>query len=266
MQEEFVTLLRCPQTKQIFHTPVVASDGEVYEDQLCSDNSKIIYVALKSFVSAFLDEFPDYKNQQYKPDKVISTSSKNVIDKIMNSNDYSKITSYIKFSLNHFSHELFAKFIKNATPDQIMHVIDNLVNVAEVHTAYNWQLLNYVCANKPNDIELLKYTFEKDKETKNNYFLHHHIDANPTNEECLIFVIDEHIKRGLSLWTHTGFTSSIITKAFKGAKFNIVKHIINFIDKTHQSFNENMSLFFDIIERREFTQAEKEYLINELLS
>jgi hypothetical protein len=271
MQEEFISLIRCPHTKKIFHTPVL-SNGQAYEDQICNDPDKIAYVALKSFITAFLDKFPQYKDEQYKPEENKNPNiTKKIMDQIVTASTFNKILTYEQFTLSLFTYDGLIKFIKYTNHEQLKYFIDNLKDLEEVHNPHKWKLINYIFSYRANDLEILKYIIDKGCKMvsycpDDTWYPLHQLILNSTIDECIIFGIEAHIKEGLSLFLVNGPGESIVKNIFKKTKFNVMKQLLSMIDKTQIDFTNNVELYFNLIDTRQnLSNEEKEQLIGDIL-
>jgi len=270
MQEEFIELLKCPKSQMLFNNPVL-SNGVVYEDQLCDDPDKISYVGLKSFIISFLDSFPNYKNLQYQPVpmKINSQTGKIALNSAINSQNFDVLYNYNSFSMNHISNDMLIKLVANASYEHIVYFIDNMVNIDEVIVTHNWKLINYICRFRPNDIDTLTYIIGKGANMANvcpqdNWYPLHQILETSTDENYIIFAINEHTKANLSLYVASANGSTIIGKIFRSANINIILHALTIIDKTQNEFVERIDPFIDCINTNtKLTEDDKELLIGE---
>lgn len=271
MQEEFISLLTCPHTKKLFHTPVI-SKGDAFEDQICDDPDKVVNVALKSFITSLVDTFPNYKELQFKPEEGRpQMMSKKIMDSIVSKNDYNKLFQYNNFSFSQLTYESFRTFVEKGTSDQICHFINNSSNIDEVLAGNKWKPINLVFSFRPNDIQVLKCVVEKGAKLdsfcpEDNWYPLHQLTQRCTNEECLNFGIESHIKAGLSLFLKTHQGEPIITPIFRRGKPNAIKHLMTLIDKTQPEFIEMIEALINHVDGNTMIPSEdKEFLINELL-
>lgn len=269
MEEEFVELLKCPQSKMIFNTPVL-SGGNVYEDQLCEDPNKIVYVGLKSFISAFLDSYPNYKNLQYVPlpTKISSAVGKNSLNSGINSKNYDILYKYHNFSISHITNESLTQLLKEASIEHIMYFLDNLTDINEAHEICGWKIINYVFRFSPDNIDVLKYIIEKGGTMASmcpddNWYPLRQLFENSKTDECIIFGINQHINENLSLYLPDGDGNSLIGLIFRNTNVNIIKYILSIVDKQQSDFADNINLFLDYIYRNQkLTENDKECLVD----
>lgn len=271
--EEFIELIKCPQSKMIFNSPVL-SNGITYEEQLCDDPDRIPYKGLISLISAFLDEFPEYKDQQYKPVsmKLNGTTGKASLMGIINSGNYEKIYSYEKFTLGNMTHDIITKFITNAQDAHIYHFIDNMINVDDEGGEIKWKIINYICKCRPNNINTLKYIIEKGGSMKSfcpddNWYPLHQLIGSSKDEECMILGINEHIKEGLTFYETNSSGGTIFLMVIRNSPPNIIKHMFNYIDKTNNMFLDNIEICLNnIYETARFSDEDKESLVGCIFS
>lgn len=271
MQEEFISLLTCPHTKKIFHTPVI-SNGDAYEDQICDDPNKIVNVALKSFITSLIDTFPNYKELQYKPEEGMpQMMSKKIMDGIMSKKEYQKILQYNNLSFSHLTYDTFRSFIEKATTEQICYFINNATNIDEVLQGNRWKPINLVFSYRPNDIQVLKCLIEKGGQMssfcpEDNWYPLHQLCQRCIDEECLNFGIESHLNAGLSLTLKTNQGETIIAIIFRRGKPNVIKHLLTLINRTEPEFMGMIETLINYIDgNNAIGQDDKEFIINELL-
>jgi hypothetical protein len=270
MESEFIELLKCPISNKLFNTPVFScSDGITYEDQLCNDENKIVCVALKSFISAFLDEFPQYKQIQYQPiqQSINHSNAKIMVNSIIESSNFENLKKYCNFSLVHISNNTLEKLLTKANEEIIIFFIDNLTNIEEY--IEGGKLIHYVCRFCPNNINIIKKITEKctdmkDYNTLNKWYPLHYLLRYSNNTECITFGINQHIKDGLSLFITNNDGVDIIGFAFKYSSVDIIKYMFTIIDIQKKEFVDNIDTYIEFINTNQNLQdndEQKEYFI-----
>lgn len=152
----------CPISGSIFHTPVLASDGFFYEEQLITDwlltnevspitrepISKELYQStmFKKYIESYLEHNPDAKKDQYQ----LITSNK-FIDNIYKINNFvalrnfDKLLDYVEYDLtkmtnnNEFSQ--IVTYCKNT--DILKHILNNTIDLNCV-LLDNWRPVHYI--------------------------------------------------------------------------------------------------------------------------
>lgn len=264
METEFIELLKCPISQKLFNTPVFSQiDGITYEDQICNDENKIVCVALKSFISALLDEFPEYKVLQYQPivQNQSHSSAKNMVNSIIESSNFENLKKYCNFSLIHFTNNTLEKLLTKANEEIIGFFIDNLINIDE-HVEGS-KLIHYVCRFCPNNINIIKKVIEKgasmkDYNNHNKYYPLHYLIRYSNNSECVIFGIDQHIKEEVSLFITNNEGHDIISFVFRYGSINIIEHIFSIIDTQKKEFIDNIDTYIEYINTNQHLQNSNE--------
>lgn len=255
MQSEFVELLKCPITHKIFNNPVLGIDGLTYEDQLYNEE-KVPCTSLKAFICAFLDNFPEYKEQQYVllPVNNDHVNFKNIIENALNSRNYNKIKEYCNFSIKYLSHKALQNFLQYGSEDIIIYFIDNVSNVDDINDLAQWKLINYIFSCCTGKINILKHAINKgcsmaSISLKDGWTPLHQVVYYSRIDECIIFAIDEHIKSGQTLYVETIDKRNIIYNIFSRCSRNVIEHALNNVDKTDDRFGNSINNFIDLIEK-----------------
>ncbi len=253
MEQEFVELLRCPISKKIFNTPILScSDGITYEDQLCTDENKIVCVALKSFINEFLDKFPEYKVHQYQPiiQNINHNNAKNIVNNLIGSSNFEKLKGYCNFSLSYITKDVLERLLTKASDEIIIYFIENIINIAEQVDGYN--LLHYLCRYCSNNMNIIKKAIEKGANIKeynssNKWYPLHYLMRYSTNADCVIFAINYHITNDLSLFITNNDGHDIIGYAFRFSTVDIINYIFTVINTQQKEFTDNVDTYIEFI-------------------
>lgn len=264
METEFIELLKCPISNKLFNTPVYSSfDGVTYEDQLCNDENKIVCIALKSFISAFLDEFPQYKQLQYQPiaQNINHSNAKIMVNSIIESGNFENLRKYCNFSLIHISNDTLEKLLTKANEEIISFFIDNLINVEE-HID-SCKLIHYVCRFCSNNINIIKKVIEKGTNMKdynkhNKYYPLHYLARYSNNKDCIIYGINQHLKDGMTLFITNNDGHDIIGYAFRYSSIDVIEHIFSIIDTQKKEFVDNIDTYIEFINMNQNLQDKDE--------
>lgn len=127
--------LKCPISQQIFYDPVICSDGHTYEKDLIinwikinntspltrESNFKIINfnnILLKNIIKSFLNQYPEYKEDQYKIIEEITRNNikfltdKELIDKIKyNYNSFNNFET-LKYIIHYRRYNVLKELLK----------------------------------------------------------------------------------------------------------------------------------------------------------
>jgi hypothetical protein len=271
MQEEFIELLKCPNSKMVFHTPVL-SNGTVYEDQCCDDPDKVVNVGLKSFITSFFDTFPEYIDLQYKPKlmKINSGNGKVALNSGIGLGNFDIVYNYNNFSLNHLTNDMLVKFFSSANYEEIVYFIDNLINIDEIDNSQNWKVINYICRYCSNNIHLLTYIIERGGSMTNicpndNTYPLYQILHNSNDEDCIIFAINEHHKANLSLYVTNNRGESIIGKICSAMSIAIIQYALTVMDRNQNDFVNYIDMIIERINgNAKLSENDKECLVEEL--
>jgi len=177
---ELIEQLKCPITKQIYKTPVLTSDGEIYEEDaalktITEDtpspitNKKLTYnimtriYPLQSLIDIYLDRYPILREQVY------NNSIKYIIPKIhffhqgaikyaITSGKWDDMLEYTNYDAT-MMQDILQKFILNAPVNVLQHVINNCPNInipIPNNDTSNWTsttelIMNMVCNEKYHD-------------------------------------------------------------------------------------------------------------------
>lgn len=141
----------CPITHQIFLNPVVCSDGFTYEENAIlkaletkpispMTNTPLEHKSLspnfliKKYITSYLDQFPEKKEDQYKDEYYYFTSCKELLE-------------YLYKILNPLTYIDFIKKCRNIFSDEIIvaHWISNFTDLEEKDED-GWRLIHFICS------------------------------------------------------------------------------------------------------------------------
>ena len=90
--------LKSPITGKIYLNPVIQSNGELTECDLSESDAYYINLALKSFITCFLDTYPEYREQLYQSTTLRShTTNKNKVNKLLLNCTLEQLQKYDNF-------------------------------------------------------------------------------------------------------------------------------------------------------------------------
>lgn len=177
---EFIKLISCPITKQIFSTPVMASDSIVYEAEAAIqlieskevspisgkrlDKNIIVVLNIKSLVDLFLKSSESLRERQYKCStnitKLYHFSKAEILTIFMERTNYIGLLKYDNFKMDDIENYCFSDFLKFAPYDVIVHFINHCDNL---HYRFSdspgtWNVVNYIfrCGTQ----EVVKYVLK----------------------------------------------------------------------------------------------------------
>ncbi len=253
MQTELVNLLTCPKSGKIFCNPVVCN-GVTLEGDFCDDENKIPWVSLRSFIASFLDEFPEYKTQQYVfVKKIIEHKNAQIaINNILKSRDFSKLVNYNNFSISYVESSNMQNFIVNGKDHDLKYFIDNMENIHEICPKKGWALINYLSSHCSNNPVIFKYAIDKGCNVKSacvsdGWLPIHQVLTTSNNNENIKLIIDTHLNTGGSFFDKTGSGHTVMFLAFKKCSANNINYIFTLLNQNVKSPADNMQLIFDII-------------------
>lgn len=260
--KEFVDLfLRCPETKKIFDTPTITAQGKIYEqdiiyklDVIKPDEDALVVIGLKSFISSFLDTYPEFKEEQYKPGKTINHHSANIkkVQNLFEKEKYSELKNYTLFSMRYLSESNIGGFLNKATPDLLKYFIDNTVNLSEKLQGNGAHLVNYICWKKMSDLNIIKYIFEKGGQMNLGYggenitAIQQVIKACGDDNFCN-YAINKFLEEGGSLFQMNGSGLSFFNFVMSQRK-SIIMHALSKVDITSDDFRNNLSSLLNSLE------------------
>lgn len=250
--DEFVKLLYCPISGQIFNTPVInKKDNIVYELQELfnlnkKDNVPTDYIILKSlisFISSFLEKYPEYKKQQYVPKTSYSfvyDFDPNKVLRIMENKNYNDLLNYSYFSVTQFKIQEIWKFLLNANKDVIFHFISNMKNInEEVENVGFISILICACPYNHHHIEFTQYIIENGASMtnlcrlgeENHIYPLYQIVKNVIHEALLRIAITKHLEQGLTLFEKTDIDNSILEAAIGNQPQEIIDYMLNIVSE-----------------------------------
>lgn len=161
----------CPITLNIFHTPMIASDGFTYENQAIIEwlevkdispvtkepIEKRIYpsILMQQYIQDYLDKHPEEKEHQYTP-SMTHMYNLNIINRYIKSDDFNKLLNYTNYDLSKLNLERLFQNCKNI--DILQYIIDNSIDL-ECEDCDKWKPIHYICYHSVH--EIIKYIIDK---------------------------------------------------------------------------------------------------------
>jgi hypothetical protein len=243
------TFLRCPLTNKIFHTPIITNEGIVFEEQayLKNNNNYDFYriVTLKNFITNFLDNYPEFKKDQYCPDNIEITNhayNKKIIDIIFQNNNYIELQKYNNFDLQLIDKDFIDIFLKKSDNEIIKYFIDNVIDLSVPINNSSWHLVNYVCnrLGKTNP-DIVKHLLLKNNQMKLNcmdddWSPLHQLLYFSKSDNLLKFAIDKHIDENIDIYFPNKNGTCIIEACFTSGSEVVINYMLTKIDKTSTEF------------------------------
>jgi hypothetical protein len=260
---EFLNLISDPGTGKIFHIPVITSKGIVREQNEIIEthdpkDTFYIVVALKSFITSFLDKYPQYKKQQYHSDiiKTSHISNRNKISQFIKNNKYDELKSYDNYSISLFSNNEIHKIMGYAPDNIIYHIIDNCIDINCEHDSDDgWALINFIChhccANSKH--HFIKYIInnggDMSHKCKDGYYpIHQIIRYSYNNDDIKRFGLEKHVQAGLSLFLCNGNGTSVLDMIVERTNsLELINYTLSLIDTNSVQFKQNINGMINVI-------------------
>jgi hypothetical protein len=174
-EEELMSCLVCPITTELFNQPVLAADGQIYEETAFTDWWKLKGTSpmtgadiigkttkvynIKSIIDKMIENNPSLKSMKYEPDIIYSNNKKVIQDAIIAKN-FNVLKKYKDFDLLDLSKTSINKYnllqftIANCNNESILkHIFSNSFNI-NFKTSSNWNIINFII--KENNLTALK--------------------------------------------------------------------------------------------------------------
>jgi hypothetical protein len=260
--QDFVDqFLTCKKTGKIYNIPAINQFGQIfeldtyYEEDENADNVTTV-LNIKSFISTFLEKYPQYSKDQYIVNQELKNCHVSNIKKInylICSNNFDQLKNYNNFSLKVFSYDYLNKLVLDSNEDILLHFINNIKNNNDLIELIGNKcyFVNMVC-KKTTNIELIKILLEKINQMSLN---------NPYNKisplmqiliesksnELDIYAIDKHVSEGLPLNLPEGKYGSILSYTFTNKDVNIIMHILDKLNKENIIFRDLITHLIDCV-------------------
>jgi hypothetical protein len=292
---ELLDLIRCPVTKQIFNTPIIASDGTVYEAEVAFNlieskkestiTGKVlekdirIVITLKSLISMLLDKFEYLKEHQYKTSiditKMYHFNKIEILSIFANRVGYNKLLNYDTFVISDIDSRSFADFLSYATHDTIVHFLNKCDNLNYRWMVTNplppinnvtmdvpaWSVINYICKNAPSSIVkhvLTQYSdIDYENDCSNGWKPIHQV-VTTYDGECVRLMID----RNVDLMSKTQDNITAFEYIIGSHGIDTIKHAIN---KVHMLNNLSLPILFVRLEDNEKINDSEKGEINAIM-
>jgi len=208
--DNFIKTISSPETGKIFFAPMINfKTGHVYEEDCIEILSEdiIVFTQLRSLIIGFLEEFPEYKKNQYLPtnDRKLDFSKNISYFENFTDEKIKHLTRFDNFKMELVSRGLFSKIVGCDMPEIIKHFIDHCDDINYEFKECGWSFLNYVCRDTSKKFpNLVKYVVEKGADIthlcKNDFWSPLLQIVNNTRHIPLIkYAIDKHFEAGLDL-------------------------------------------------------------------
>jgi len=228
----------CPITYKLYRSPVIASDGQMYEKSaikkwICEKkispitNEDLTDKFVKcSIVKNFINNVLCNVKNKYEPEYVKNyehNANVEKIKKIITSKKYEKLIKYIKFDLKYFHTNggAIENLVKTATPETIKYFIDNTVNIESIFED-GWKIIHMIFRSATSDI--IKYLIDKnvDLEHKTQRGMKP-LDFLIENKKADVEIIQYAINKGIDLISFDGKNNKPIHRAFQSRSLDIIK-------------------------------------------
>lgn len=244
--EKLIKLISCPISKKIFNSPMLASDGIVYEAEILYDlinsdkespvsNVKLdlnikIPKALKMFINDFIKNNGDYEELQYKTDfnlkKMYNFNKIEIMTIFSDRSNYDKLLDYDNFILSDIEGNNFKRFLELASNETVIHFLDNCESLD-----YNWNninIVNYVMEYGNYSVieHLIKNYPNLNYENPCNGYSPIHILASRDSDNVIKLLID----LGINLFAKTNDGITGFEYILNNRSSEIIEHVINKID------------------------------------
>lgn len=246
--------LRSPITGKIYLNPVIQSNGELTECNLCDNDDFYSNVALKSFINCFLDTYPEYKEQVYQTTILKSHSAnKNKVNNLLLKCTLEQLQKYDNFRLNLIDQNTIYIFISETSIDCLQYFMENTNDFSHKFPIYFIHLLCFY-KGKTNP-ELVKYMIDKDNQM-DLYSNINQIGEGSTLEIILaytkdidlqIYSINKHIEAGLPFDCSTQSNKNLVIRIFR-CDIKVITYFLELFDRTNANFKEIVPLVINAIE------------------
>ncbi|AYV82112.1 MAG: hypothetical protein Homavirus8_5 [Homavirus sp.] len=198
----------CPITNQIFHTPVLASDGFFYEKQAIEnwiaknktsphtrqqlETNLYNSLEIKQYIDIYLLEHPDKKTKQYKP-SMDHTDNLTIINNLLRTERYDKLLEYKNFDLAKMTNIYVEQLFKKGNIDAIKHILDN-TSYLEYKFNNGWKVIHMVCRHSTP--EIIKHLVDKGVNLNwatNDGWTPIHIVCQYSTPEMITYLVDKDI-------------------------------------------------------------------------
>lgn len=244
VSEFIANFLTCSITRKIYHTPVIDKSGKICEFSVCSPNEEVYTVTgLKSLTNCLLDKYPEFKINQFNPDKDYKkchSSNKQIIKDLIGNKKFTELKKYTSFSIKYLPAMYVSHLIKNADPETLKYFIDNSIDLSTKTDDKNYYLVNYICEDKSNsNPDIVRYILDKGNQMKLCLDMEacplHQILHNSINPELDIHAINKYLEDGLDLYKINQNGISHIISIFQKQKI-VIKHLISKLDINSNNF------------------------------
>lgn len=262
--EDFAkTFLTCPLTGKLFNNPIIDKKGNIYEQQAYFAKNKddigvcYVVVSLKSFITTFLDTYPEFGKRQYvikEEDKKNHLLYAKKVQNIIDEKKFTELKNYTSFSLNCISGDTIKRLLGCEDISVKRYFIDNVIDLSVSVGNGNWYFINYLCCSPHKNEETLKYLLGKGNYMKlyckdDGWYPLHQLLANYSigMESIVIYAINKHISEGVDLFVPESEGRSIPEIIF-GKNEVLINHILSVIDHNSASFKNLIPKLLDKID------------------
>jgi len=226
-EEELMECLTCPITNEMFYKPVLAADGQIYEEtafmqwwkekgtspmtgqRITGNVTRVFNVT--SIIDKMIQANPSLKEMRYEPN-IVYANNREKIKQFIISHQFEKLKDFKDFDLRDMStihvldtHHLLAYFLKRCNNQMIIHhILDKSLNLKFNH---NGNIVNLASIN--GNLIALKYAiahevspYYKDKDGDDTF---HNVCRNGTFESIqYVMGLFEKEKRGWLNYNNKG--------------------------------------------------------------
>lgn len=278
--DDFISLITSPKTNKIYNDPIVLDTGEIEElNEYLVTNQKNPYhsiTKLKTLITTFLDEYPEYKSKQYVAqinNKNTHRMNQKTINNIINSKTMTMLKKYTNFEAQLFTGEQISKILNYSDQDTILYFMDNLIGDVHVQLdGIEWRMINYVCNRCSADMpEVVKHFIKKYGGLEHychddNWYPLHQILYYSKDNDLTKMAIDHHLQSGLDLYQKNTDDHTILNFVFSYGTFVVIQHTMDKIDKQSQEFKDCLNdLYNAMSDNEKISEDDEEILIQQLL-
>jgi hypothetical protein len=244
-------LIICPISKKIFKTPVIGSDGVVYEaelafklleskcpspitGQLLDEDIKVV-ITLKSFINLLIKKFNKLKDLRYKSNfditKIYHFSKIEILSIFTEKKNYKNLLKYDMFKIEDLELYTFADFLRYAPDNVVIHFINkcNSLNYEFEVENSKWSILNILLKHGKDETvkKVLRksYNFDYEHKCKDDWQPIHQV-ANNYDGECTRLLID----KGVNLFAKTSENITGLEYVVGNHDVDTIKYVLSKVD------------------------------------
>lgn len=171
-------IFTCPITLQLFHNPVLAADGQFYEELeikkwlLCNNTSPSTNLPMEKHLTKchyftlmlrdFYEKNPQELSNQYQIDDLHENHIVEMkeIESSINNYEFDALFSYQKFDLKFFEIDSVIKLLEDASDNVVKHFIDGVIDLEYIFVPKNKRLIHLICQYSESH-SIIKYIIDK---------------------------------------------------------------------------------------------------------